>query len=290
MRKRRLVSLVLAGVMAISCLVGCGNSNESAKESSSGKAVLRVGMECAYAPFNWTQESENVSDGSKAVKIYGSEYYAYGYDVAVAQMIADKLGMDLEVHKVEWDSIGTSLDAKDYDCIIAGMGYTPARAASYNFCDIYYYRDDCFVALKSSGLDSCTKLADLADKSITTTTQLGTGWVEMCSQVPNAKIGANYETTSECIMAVQNGVATVALLDVPTALTAQKSNPDLVVVRISDLVNTSGTTDVHIATRKNDTELHDKINKAMADLNWTGNKTAMTELMDKMVKLAPSAN
>ncbi|MGN0317708.1 MAG: transporter substrate-binding domain-containing protein [Lachnospira sp.] len=285
--KRKLLSVVLICAMIVCCLPGCGSGSKS---SSSDKKVLRVGMECAYAPFNWTQESENVADGSKAVKIYGSEYYAYGYDVAVAQMIADKLGMELEVHKVEWDSIGISLDAGDYDCIIAGMGYTPARAASYNFCDIYYYRDDCFVALKGSGLENCKTLADMADKKVTTTTQLGTGWVEMCSQVPNATIGANYETTSECIMAVQNGVATAALLDVPTALTAQKSNPDLVVVKISDLVNTSGTTDVHIAVRKDDTELHDKINQAMKDLNWTGNKTEMNALMDKMVDLAPSAN
>lgn len=89
---------------------------------TSDKNVLRVGMECAYAPFNWTQDSDTTPDGSKAVPIYGSDYYAYGYDVAVAQKLADEMGMDLEVHKVEWSSIGISLDAGDYDVIIAGMG------------------------------------------------------------------------------------------------------------------------------------------------------------------------
>ena len=59
-------------------------------------------MECAYAPFNWTQDTDTTPDGSKAVKIAGSDYYAYGYDVAVAQKLADQMGMDLEVHKVEW--------------------------------------------------------------------------------------------------------------------------------------------------------------------------------------------
>ena len=81
-------------------------------------------MECAYAPFNWTQDSDTTPDGSEAVKIYDSEYYAYGYDVAVAQMLAEELGMELEIHKVEWSSIGISMDAGDYDCRHGAHGRT----------------------------------------------------------------------------------------------------------------------------------------------------------------------
>ena len=64
-------------------LTGCGSSDSSSAsgEDTSDKKVLRVGMECAYAPFNWTQVTEDVPDGSKAVPIYGSSDYAYGYDV-----------------------------------------------------------------------------------------------------------------------------------------------------------------------------------------------------------------
>ena len=128
-RSKRFAALILTGVMAATTLFGCGSSSggaasdSSAADSSSNK-VLKVGMECAYAPFNWTQDTDTTPDGSKAVKIAGSDYYAYGYDVAVAQKLADQMGMDLEVHKVEWSSIGISLDAGDYDCIIAGMGKT----------------------------------------------------------------------------------------------------------------------------------------------------------------------
>ena len=106
----------------MSMAVGCGSSSSSS--SSSDKKVLRVGMECAYAPFNWTQDTDKTPDGSKAEKIYGSDFYAYGYDVAVARKLADELGMDLEIHKVEWSSIGISMDSGEYDCIIAGMGRT----------------------------------------------------------------------------------------------------------------------------------------------------------------------
>ena len=110
MLKKRLLGFVMTGVLVLGMLTGCGKS-ESKKDDN----VLRVGMECAYAPFNWTQETEEVANGDKAVKIYGSDYYAYGYDVMMAKKIADELGMELEIHKVEWDSTGMAMDAGEYD-------------------------------------------------------------------------------------------------------------------------------------------------------------------------------
>ena len=106
-KSKRFAALILTGVMAVTTLFGCGSSSggaasDSSAADSSSKKVLKVGMECAYAPFNWTQDTDTTPDGSKAVKIAGSDYYAYGYDVAVAQKLADQMGMDLEVHKVEW--------------------------------------------------------------------------------------------------------------------------------------------------------------------------------------------
>ena len=52
-------------------------------------------MECAYAPYNWSQTK---ADGG-AVKIAGSNEYAYGYDVMMAKKLADSMGADLEIHK-----------------------------------------------------------------------------------------------------------------------------------------------------------------------------------------------
>lgn len=99
-RSKRFAALILTGVMAVTTLFGCGSSSggaasDSSAADSSSKKVLKVGMECAYAPFNWTQDTDTTPDGSKAVKIAGSDYYAYGYDVAVAQKLADQMGMTL---------------------------------------------------------------------------------------------------------------------------------------------------------------------------------------------------
>lgn len=97
---RKIMGLALASVMAVSMLAGCGSSSGDT-EKSEDKEVLRVGMECAYAPFNWTQETEELANGDKAVPIYGTGFYAYGYDVMVAQKLADEMGMELEVHKID---------------------------------------------------------------------------------------------------------------------------------------------------------------------------------------------
>ncbi len=271
MKSRKIAALALTGVMVAISLSGCGASDKKASEASqassttdSNKKVLRVGMECAYAPFNWTQDTDTTPDGSKAVKIYDSDYYAYGYDVAVAQMLADQMGMELEIHKVEWSSIGISLDAGDYDAIIAGMGKTAERDASYAFTEPYYYRNNCIVVKKGgkyadvkglsdlagtiAGMGKTAErdasyaftepyyyrnncivvkkggkyadvkgLSDLAGTGCKVTTQLGTGWISLLDQIEGAEQSGNFETTSECFMAISNGSADVCIVDLPTA-------------------------------------------------------------------------
>ena len=253
--------------------------------------VLRVGMECAYPPFNWTQDEATTPDGSKAVPIYGSDYYAYGYDVAVAQKLADELGMELEIHKVEWSSIGISMDAGDYDCIIAGMGRTAEREMSYSFTEPYYYRDNCIVVKKDGPYANVKGLSELAGTGCKVTTQLGTGWIPLLDQIEGAVTGSNYETTSECFMAVSNGVADVCIIDLPTAKSALLTNDDLVIVTFDENDTFTGDDEmvnVCIATRKNDTALRDKLQGAMDAIGWN-DKTAMDELMNKVIGQQPAA-
>lgn len=296
MRKRRLLTIVLAGIMILSALTGCGSAPADKKQASGGdpeeKKVLRVGMECAYAPFNWTQDTDTTPDGSTAVPIYDSGYYAYGYDVAVAQMLAEQMGMELEIHKVEWSSIGISMEAGDYDCIIAGMGSTAERQMAYLFTTPYYYRDNCIVVKKGSAYETVQKLSDLAGTGCKVTTQLGTGWIPLLDQVEGAVTGANYETTSECFMAISNGVADVCIVDLPTAQSAALTNDDLVIITLDENDTFTGDEEmvnICIATRKNDTELHDKLQAALDGLNWN-DKTKMDELMSRVITQQPAAN
>lgn len=296
---KRFLAVLLTAAMSLTMITGCGATSTKPSEqtpqtqdTSSEKAVLRVGMECAYAPFNWTQDSETTPDGSKAEPIYDSSFYAYGYDVAVAQMLAEELGMDLEIHKVEWSSIGISMDAGDYDCIIAGMGRTAERELAYSFTEPYYYRDNCIVVKKDGAYADVKTLSDLKNTGCKVTTQLGTGWIPLLDQIDGAETGANYETTSECFIAISNGVADVCIVDLPTAQSALLTNDDLMIITLDASDTFTGDEEmvnVCIATRKDDTELKDKLQGAMDSIGWN-DKAKMDELMNKAITQQPAAN
>ena len=99
--KKKIISMFLAAAMVLS-LAACGSSNTAKSEGSTdaGKKTLKVAMECGYAPYNWTQSD----DSNGAVPIKDSSDYAYGYDVMMAKKIADELGYDLQIVKLDWDS------------------------------------------------------------------------------------------------------------------------------------------------------------------------------------------
>ena len=103
--------------------------------------TLKVAMECAYEPFNWTDLN---TPSTGAVEIYDqngtvrSGSYANGYDVQIAKYVADKLGMKLEVYAVDWDSLLPAVQAGTVDAIVAGMSPTEERAEQIDFSNVYY--------------------------------------------------------------------------------------------------------------------------------------------------------
>ena len=100
--------------------------------------VLRVGMECAYAPYNWTDMSEPTT-GAVPISSQGSEgMYANGYDVQIAQYIANALGMELEIYAITWDGLLPALQSGTVDAIIAGMSPTAEREEEIDFTNVYY--------------------------------------------------------------------------------------------------------------------------------------------------------
>ena len=100
--------------------------------------TLRVAMECAYAPFNWT-DMNTPSLGAVAISGEGKDnMYANGYDVQIAQYVANKLGMKLEVYSYEWDGLIPALNSGAVDAIIAGMSPTAEREEQIDFTSVYY--------------------------------------------------------------------------------------------------------------------------------------------------------
>lgn len=103
--------------------------------------TLRIAMECAYEPYNWTDLNTPTLG---AVPIYGEGgkvqegRYANGYDVQIALYVASALGLKLEVYAYEWDSLIPAVQSGAVDGIVAGMSPTPERDAEIDFTSMYY--------------------------------------------------------------------------------------------------------------------------------------------------------
>ena len=111
---------------------------------ASTNGTLKIAMECAYQPYNWTDLGTPTLG---AVPMYGdggkvkNNQYANGYDVQIAQYVANKLGMKLEIYDMKWDSLIPAVQLGTVDAIVAGMSPTPEREQEVDLSDLYYSSD-----------------------------------------------------------------------------------------------------------------------------------------------------
>ena len=157
---RKILALFLAAMMMLCCA------------SVFAEGTFRVGMECNYAPYNWTQA--NASE--YAVEIEGGGGYADGYDVQIARKIAEGLGKELVIVKTEWDGLPMGVMTGAFDAIIAGMSPTEERKATIDFTDAYYNVQPVVVVRKDGPYANAKSVADL--KGATCTSQQSTIWYD----------------------------------------------------------------------------------------------------------------
>lgn len=109
------------------------------EEPENPTGTLKVAMECAYQPFNWTDTEGKETSGSVDIMSEGYEgCKANGYDVQIAKYVANKLGMKLEIYALDWSALIPALNAGTVDAIVAGMSPTAEREAEIDFTDTYY--------------------------------------------------------------------------------------------------------------------------------------------------------
>ena len=254
---RKIIALVLAMVMCLG-FAGCGAEEEN-------ENVLRVAMECAYAPYNWTQND----DSNGAVPISGTSDYAYGYDVMMAKLIAESMGKELEIVKLDWDSLVPAVSSGDVDLVIAGQSITAERLEVVDFSDPYFYASIVTLTKADSKYASATSVADLA--GATCTSQLGTIWYDIClPQIPEANILTAQETAPAMLVALESGAVDLVVTDMPTALAATAVYSDMVLL---DFTGTEGEFEVSeeeinlgISMEKGNTELLEAVNAVLATL------------------------
>ena len=254
---RKIIALVLAMVMCLG-FAGCGAEEEN-------ENVLRVAMECAYAPYNWTQND----DSNGAVPISGTNDYAYGYDVMMAKLIAEAMGKELEIVKLDWDSLVPAVSSGDVDLVIAGQSITAERLEVVDFSDPYFYASIVTLTKADSKYASAASVADLA--GATCTSQLGTIWYDIClPQIPEANILTAQETAPAMLVALESGAVDLVVTDMPTALAATAVYSDMVLL---DFTGTEGEFEVSeeeinlgISMEKGNTELLEAVNAVLATL------------------------
>jgi putative lysine transport system substrate-binding protein len=278
---KKILAVALAALLLLS-LCACGKKETSA---DSAKKVLRVGMECGYAPYNWAQSD----DSNGAVPIKDSSDYAYGYDVMMAKYLAEKIGYDLEIHKIDWDSLPIAVQAGTIDCVIAGQSITAERLQTVDFTTPYYYASIVGLTRKDTAYAAAQGVADLS--GATCTSQLNTVWYDVClPQIEGANILPAMESAPAMIVALNSGKADLVVTDAPTAMAAVMAYPELAMLDFTGSEDNFEVSEeeinIGISLKKGNTELLNALNDALSELT----NDDFVRMMNEAIEVQPLAN
>ena len=223
-----------AGMLAAAAgaLAGCGStpapSTAQASEQEVSGTTLRVGMEAAYAPYNWQETAE--SEFTVPIENVAGAY-ADGYDVQVARRVAKALGREPVAVKLSFDGLIDALTSGQIDVIVAGMAPTEERRQSIDFSDPYFEGTYGVFVREGSPYEDATCLADLSGASVVG--QKGTKLDEVIDQIPGVVHMTPLPSVPNVLAALQQGAADAATYNVENEAAYLKSNPGIVPVRFA---------------------------------------------------------
>lgn len=241
---------VLALVALVFTIAGCGGG---AKKEE--KKVLTIGTEATFAPFEFTNDKNEI----------------VGFDIDVANYIAKELGMELKIVNMKFDGLIGALAAKQVDLVIAGMTITEERKMSVNFSDPYY--DASQVIVVRADDTSVNKRDDLKGKIIAV--QLGTTGADAAAEVEGAQVKP-FPKVNEAFMSLKNSQADAVVIDLPVAKAYLKQIEGLKIVGEPFTEEQYG-----IAAHKENTELLAKVNEALKKMRDSGE---YQKVYDKWIK------
>ncbi len=270
---KKIIALTMALAMA-ALVFGCASTPKATTGVEDG--VLTVAMECAYAPYNWTQ----ADDSNGAVPIKDSNEFANGYDVMMAKKLADANGWKLEVVRLDWDSLIPAVQTGQIDAVIAGQSMTPERMEQVDFAGPYLYATIVCLTLKTSSFATAKGISDLSGG--TCTSQLGTIWYDTClPQITGAKIQPAAETAPAMLMALETGTVDFVCTDMPTAQGAIAAYPDMVLLDFAgsgnDFTVADSDVNIGISVKKGNTTLKDALNKVLSTMTADDFNATMAE-------------
>ena len=279
--RRSIATIVMTAIILCLCMSATAFADQ-AVPTGVEDGVLTVGMECAYAPYNWTQ----MDDSNGAVPIVNNPgCYANGYDVMIAQRICDANGWELEVMAIGWDGLVPALNAGQIDAVIAGQSMTEERMAEVDMAGPYFYASIVCVTQENNALASATGISQLTGPC---TAQTGTIWYDSClPQIEGAELMSAAETAPAMIMAVASNQVDFICTDRPTAMGACAAYDGLVILDFTgtddDFDVDEGEINIGISVVKNNAFLLDAMNAVLGEMDID----AFNDLMDEAISVQP---
>ncbi len=229
--KKKLMAMALAACMALS-LAACGGSGsgdtaaDAGNKDAAGDAaavetvkdgVLTVATSPDFAPYEFYALDEN-----------GNPTLA-GFDMALAQYIADYMGLELEVVTVDFDGVLMELQTKSVDLGMAGLSPDPSRENAMDFSDIYYRGGQSFVTVQDHADDYKT-LEDANKAGISVGAQTGSIQLDLANQYSADTDIVSLPKVTDIISELLAGKLDAAYIETAVAISYQKNYPELAIV------------------------------------------------------------
>lgn len=215
------IAVIASGFMCIVSLVACASGGDSSVPSAenatptiqkikdAGKLVIATSAD--YPPF----ETHEVTGTSDEIT---------GWDIQLAQKVADKLGVTLEIQDINFDTILASLQSGQSDFAIAGMGTTEERDQAFDHSDVYYDTKNILLTTKENASVFSTP-ESISGKKIGT--QIGTLQADLIKDnFPDVNI-VEQKKTPDLINGLKSGSLDGVLLDSSVAVEYVENNPTL---------------------------------------------------------------
>lgn len=272
---KKIIATAVLGIMTMG-LAGCGSSNDKNSDSKTdllekiqknGKLV--VGMSADYAPYEFHYIDENGKD------VIG------GFDVDIANEIANKIGVNLVIQEMDFDALVSALPAGKVDLVISGMNPTEERAKVVDFSEVYYNSKH-GILVRAEDADKYQTFADLEGAKVGV--QLGSTQEKIAkTEIPNVNL-QQLSNINNLILELKAGKVDAIVMEKPVAEMAVKSNPELAVGKPIYEEQTGGNA---VGIAKNNPQLLAKVNEVITELNESGK---MDEYIEKANELAATAN
>ncbi len=273
-------------VGGVTLLTACGGSGSSAStgsaagsaSSSSDESTLRVGMEAAYAPYNWQTDEES----EYTIPIADMDgQYADGFDVQIAKKVGEGLDREPVAVKLAWDGLINAVTNGTIDFIIAGMTATDERKESIDFSDPYFVGSYGLLVLKDSKYASATTLAEFAGASVLG--QKDTLLDTIIDDIPDVNHLTPVASVPAQVSALNSGTCDAITYNVENTKGFLEANPNFVAVDFAEGDGFKETVPVNIGLKKGQDDLLAQINDILSQID----DDTRQEMFDAAVERQP---